>query len=150
MGLKGVDNYHENRNGFKYTKRMIVICNLIGFFIILIGAPIYLSLLSTPSNSLYEKQTIYTIFLSITCSFILIRICLSMPMYLTLFCGMNPMYSSNHEYERIDASISTQYHRRMQQQQHNNNSLDNYEETQEDRVQRQIRRQWRLMEMERR
>ena len=31
-----------------------------------------------------------------------------------------------------------------------NESLEEYEETQEDRVQRQIRRQWRLMEMERR
>ena len=115
--LKGVENYNENRNGFKYTKRMIMLCNLIGFFIILIGAPIYLALLSTPTNSAYEKATLYTIFLSITCAFIAIRIGLTVPMYCTLCCGINPMYRSNHEYQRIDSSISTQHHRRMQQQQ---------------------------------
>merc|ERR1712083_182744 len=53
-------------------------------------------------------------------------------------------------YQQIDSSISNQHHRRMQQQQQQRNGNDDREETQEDRVQRQIRRQWRLMEMERR
>jgi len=93
--------------------------------------------------------------LCITCAFILIRICLSLPMYCTLCFGMNPIYRSNHNYQRIDSNISTQHHRRMQQQQQQSQSQqyqgsNEYEETQEDRVQRQIRRQWRLMEMERR
>lgn len=112
--LKGVENYNDNRNGFKYTKRSIIICNLIGFFIILIGAPIYLSLLSTPTNSLYDKQTAYTLFMSIYPIFILIRILLTLPMYFTLIIGTNPIYNSlNHQYQVIDDAVATQHRRRQ-------------------------------------
>ena len=114
--LKGVENYEENRNGFKYTKRCIIIINLIGFFIILIGAPIYLSLLSTPTNSLYDKSLAYTIFMSIYPLFILIRILLTLPMYCTLFIGTNPCYEINQGYQRIDDAVNTRY-RRLQRRQ---------------------------------
>eukprot|EP01083_Nonionella_stella_P001808 5183_1 len=150
--LKGVENYDENRSGFKYTKRMILICNLIGFFVILIGAPIYLALLSTPTNSKYgNRWTIYTVFMIIYPCFIMIRICLTLPMYCTLLLGTNPIYALNHGYQRIDDAVASRHRRRTRRQRsHGDGYEEDERETQEDRVRRQIRRQVRLMELEQR
>eukprot|EP01084_Bolivina_argentea_P125934 223056_1 len=150
--LKGVENYNDNRTGFKYTKRMIILCNLIGFFVILIGAPLYLSLLSTPTNSLYSKSTIYTIFMSIYPSFILIRICLTLPMYCTLLIGTNPIFSINNGYQRIDDGIATHHRRRTRRRRSQGDGYEDEEEREshEERVQRQMRRQWRIMQLEQR
>eukprot|EP00484_Ammonia_sp_Unknown_P001312 CAMPEP_0197021306 /NCGR_PEP_ID=MMETSP1384-20130603/2181_1 /TAXON_ID=29189 /ORGANISM="Ammonia sp." /LENGTH=452 /DNA_ID=CAMNT_0042449099 /DNA_START=85 /DNA_END=1443 /DNA_ORIENTATION=- len=154
--LKGVENYSDNRSGFKYTKRMIIICNLIGFFFILIGAPIYLALLSTPTNSLYERANCYTIFMSVYPIFIAVRIFLTIPMYCTLLIGTNPIWEINQGYQRIDDALAT---RHRQTQRRVRRAQDGYQyddtnearpETNEERAQRQMRRQWRIMELERR
>jgi len=147
--LKGVENYSDNRNGFKYTKRMILILNLIGFFFILIAGPVYLALLSTASNSLGSKALIYTLFMSIYPSFMLVRFLLSLPMFCTLITGTNPLYELNQGYQRIDDAVSNQ-HERLTRRRRQADGYDEEELTHDERVQRQIRREWRLMEMERR
>ena len=119
--LKGVDNYSDNRNGFKYTKRMIVLCNLIGFFFIVVGGPIYLALLSTPANSLYARATVYTLFMSIYPSFMLLRALLTIPMFCTLITGSNPMWQLNQGYQRIDDAVNTRQ-RRTDRRQHSSRS----------------------------
>merc|ERR1712130_97588 len=86
--------------------------------------------------------------MSIYPTFIIVRICLTLPMYCTLCIGTNPVYAINEGYQHIDDAVNTQHRRRTRRRSQN----DGYEErqTHEDRVQRQIRRQWRLMELERR
>ena len=110
--LKSVENFNENRRGFRYTKRSIIICNLIGFFVILIGAPIYFALLSVPSNSTDSLKNCYTIFMCIYPSFIIIRILLTLPMYCILITGTNPIYAINQGYQRIDDLATAQQRRR--------------------------------------
>jgi len=154
--LKGVDNYSDNRNGFKYTKRMILLCNLIGFFFILIAGPIYLALLSTPANSLYARSTVYTLFMSIYPSFMLLRALLSVPMFCTLITGANPIWPMNQGYQRIDDAVNTRQRRTDRRQNSSRSQMDGYqqesvvEQNAEERAQRERRREWRLQEMERR
>ena len=109
--LKGVENYSDNRNGFKYTKRMILILNLIGFFYILIAGPVYLALLSTASNSTGTMALIYTLFMSIYPSFMMVRFLLSLPIFCTLITGTNPIYAINQGYQRIDDAVAHQHER---------------------------------------
>jgi len=160
--LKGVDHYSDNRNGFKYTKRMILLTNLIGFFFIVIGGPIYLALLSTPANSLYDRATVYTLFLSIYPSFMFLRALLSVPMFCTLITGTNPIWPMNQGYQRIDDAVNTRQRRTDRRQstrtQMDGNQYQYQQESQsvieqqnmEERAQRERRREWRLQEMERR
>jgi len=149
--LKGVENYSDNRNGFKYTKRMILIINLIGFFFILIGGPVYLALLSTASNSTGSMTAIYTLFMSVYPSFMMVRALLSLPIFCTLITGTNPIYAINQGYQRIDDAVAHQHAGLTRQRRSQADGYDDDEAvTHDERVQRQIRREWRLMEMERR
>eukprot|EP00485_Elphidium_margaritaceum_P004124 CAMPEP_0202691072 /NCGR_PEP_ID=MMETSP1385-20130828/5886_1 /ASSEMBLY_ACC=CAM_ASM_000861 /TAXON_ID=933848 /ORGANISM="Elphidium margaritaceum" /LENGTH=437 /DNA_ID=CAMNT_0049346417 /DNA_START=70 /DNA_END=1383 /DNA_ORIENTATION=+ len=154
--LKGSEDYDENRNGFKYTKRMIMLCNLIGFFFILVGAPIFLSLLSTESNSLYSRAQCYTAFITAFPLFIAFRILLTIPMYCTLLLGVNPIWELHSGYQRIDDAMANHYRRQQRSQYHRSaadyepNGYDDEPETHEERAQRQMRRHLRLVQLEQR
>ena len=88
-----------------------LLCNLVGFFLIVVGGPIYLALLSTPSNSLYARATVYALFMSVYPALMLLRALLSLPMFCTLLRGENPIWHADQGYQRIDDAANTRQRR---------------------------------------
>jgi len=85
-----------------HSRRIIMLCNLIGAFSIVVGGTIYFVLL--PDYS----RIMYLLFITVLPIFIFIRLCLTAPMFATLIWGV-PLYRlhDGNNYERIaDSTIS--------------------------------------------
>lgn len=103
--LKDVSEIRNNPRASSQTRRIIMLCNLIGAASIIIGAPVFLLLLSQTNDAMYWTFVITFVVLTV------VRICLTIPMFSALIYGTS-MYRiiDGNNYERIgDPTDRQQY-----------------------------------------
>ncbi len=93
-----VESIRQSPSAFALTRWCLMGCNMLGAIWIIIFAPIYFLFLPRNGNDI-----LYTVFMSVFPMFVLIRLLLSIPMFIAFIWG-TPIYRlhDGNGYERID------------------------------------------------